>query len=138
MLSKIKSISPTSGPVGTSITVTGSGFTGATKVTVGGKSGSFTVNSSTQITVTVPIGAQDRQDRIHHAGRKREQFANVHGDLTHRLSLVGNVSWKRSHATDLSTTRRSIAGGLKDWISRNAGKCSIMHCRSALLWAQRY
>ena len=54
----ITSFSPPSGPVGTPVTITGSGFTGATKVSFGGKNATvFTVNSGTQITVTVPSGA---------------------------------------------------------------------------------
>ena len=50
----ITSISPTSGPVGTLVTVTGSGFLGSSVVTVGGVSASFTVVSDTTITLTVP------------------------------------------------------------------------------------
>jgi uncharacterized protein (TIGR03437 family) len=49
-------VSPASGPTGTTITVYGTNFTGATSVTVGGVSASFTTNSSTQITATVPSG----------------------------------------------------------------------------------
>lgn len=49
--------SPTSGPVGTAVTLTGAFFTGTTKVTFNGKSATFTVNSDTQITATVPTGA---------------------------------------------------------------------------------
>jgi len=58
VLPTIKSISPTSGPVGTLVTVTGSGLTGATSVTVDGKAASFTAVSSTEITVTVPNTAK--------------------------------------------------------------------------------
>ena len=55
----VSSIAPTSGPVGTQVTITGSGLTGATKVTFGGvKATSYTVNSGTTITVAVPAGAQ--------------------------------------------------------------------------------
>ncbi|MBA4179137.1 MAG: hypothetical protein C0506_00975 [Anaerolinea sp.] len=50
----ITSISPTSGPVGTVVTVTGSGFTGSSVVTVGGVSASFTVSTDSSLTVTVP------------------------------------------------------------------------------------
>ncbi len=57
VLPAIKSISPTSGPVGTVVTITGSGLTGATKVTFDGKVATFTVKSSTEITATVPTGA---------------------------------------------------------------------------------
>jgi uncharacterized repeat protein (TIGR03803 family) len=55
----ISSFSPTSGPVGTSVVITGESFTGATSVTFGGvKATSFTVDSYTQITATVPTGAK--------------------------------------------------------------------------------
>jgi hypothetical protein len=53
----ISSFSPTSGPVGTSVTINGSGFTGATSVKFNGTTASFSVNSATRITATVPAGA---------------------------------------------------------------------------------
>ena len=53
----IKTFSPPSGPVGTSVTITGTGLTQATKVTFNGTLATFTVNSDTQITATVPTGA---------------------------------------------------------------------------------
>jgi IPT/TIG domain len=53
----ISSYSPTSGPVGTSVTITGTGFTGATSVTFNGAAAAFTFNSDTQLTATVPSSA---------------------------------------------------------------------------------
>ena len=53
----ISGFSPTSGPVGTSVTISGANFTGATSVTFNGTAASFTVGSSTSITATVPSGA---------------------------------------------------------------------------------
>ena len=54
----ITTFAPASGPVGTQVTIIGSGFTGASKVTFGGaKAATYTVNSGTQITATVPSGA---------------------------------------------------------------------------------
>jgi len=54
----IVSISPTSGAVGSTVTITGVSLTGATKVTFAvGKAAVFTVNSDTKITATVPVGA---------------------------------------------------------------------------------
>ncbi len=55
----VASFSPTSGAVGTQVTITGTSFTGATKVAFGGvKATTFSVNSDTQVTATVPTGAQ--------------------------------------------------------------------------------
>lgn len=49
---------PTSGLVGSTVILTGTGFTGATAVSFNGVAASaFTVDSATQITVTVPVGA---------------------------------------------------------------------------------
>ncbi len=53
----ITSFHPASGPVGTVVTVAGSNFTGATSVKFHGISALFAVNSSSQITATVPAGA---------------------------------------------------------------------------------
>ena len=59
VIPKVLSFNPTSGAVGTPVVITGNSFTGATKVTFGGvQATTFTVNSDTQITATVPTGAQ--------------------------------------------------------------------------------
>lgn len=53
------SFSPPSGPIGTSVTINGTGLTQATKVTFGGVAATtFTVNSDGKITATVPSGAK--------------------------------------------------------------------------------
>jgi uncharacterized repeat protein (TIGR03803 family) len=65
----IKTINPTSGKVGTAVTITGTSFTGATKVVFGGgKSATFTVNSDSQITATVPTGAKTGKIQVTTAG----------------------------------------------------------------------
>ena len=53
----ITSFAPTSGPVGATVTLTGSGFSGASKVTFDGCVAGFSVDSDTQISATVPGGA---------------------------------------------------------------------------------
>jgi uncharacterized repeat protein (TIGR03803 family) len=55
---QIKSFTPTSGVVGTSVTITGVSLTQTTGVNIGGKAASFAVNSDTQVTATVPVGAK--------------------------------------------------------------------------------
>src|SRR5437773_1472528 len=53
----ITSFTPMSGRVGTSVTINGTGFTGATAVTFNGSTASFTLASDTTIQATVPVGA---------------------------------------------------------------------------------
>ena len=58
----ITSFNPTSGPVGTSVTITGTGSQDASVVNdveFNNVDAAFTVNSDTQITATVPAGATD-------------------------------------------------------------------------------
>ena len=50
----ISSFTPSSGWPGSSVTISGSAFTGATSVTFNGAAATFTVNSDSQITATVP------------------------------------------------------------------------------------
>lgn len=57
LLPKIDSFTPSSGPTTTSVTIHGSGFTGATTVKFNGKpAATFSVDSDTQITATVAAG----------------------------------------------------------------------------------
>jgi uncharacterized repeat protein (TIGR03803 family) len=55
---QVKNFTPTSGIVGTTVLITGVSLAQTTKVTIGGKPASFTVNSDTQVTATVPPGAK--------------------------------------------------------------------------------
>lgn len=64
----ISSITPTSGPVGTVVTINGTGFTTASSVNFGALNATFTVVSSTVITATVPSGATTGNVVIQDAG----------------------------------------------------------------------
>lgn len=57
----IQSFSPTQGSVGTVVTITGRGFTGLSKVTIGSAQASYQVVSDTQVKVTVPKAATTSQ-----------------------------------------------------------------------------
>lgn len=54
----ISSFTPASGIVGSKITITGVSLSQTSKVTIGGKSASFTIISDTQVSATVPVGAK--------------------------------------------------------------------------------
>jgi len=67
----VTSMSPTSGPAtgGTTVTITGTNFSGARAVTFGGTMASgYTVNSTTQITATAPAGTGTVDVRVITAG----------------------------------------------------------------------
>jgi hypothetical protein len=53
----ITSFAPTAGPVGTTVTITGTNLTGATSVKFNGVSATITSNTATQIVTKVPTGA---------------------------------------------------------------------------------
>jgi len=56
---QISSFTPTSGPAGTTVTITGVSLTQTTKITFGGVAATtFTVDSDTQVTATVPASAK--------------------------------------------------------------------------------
>ncbi|HEX8529608.1 MAG TPA: IPT/TIG domain-containing protein, partial [Cytophagales bacterium] len=61
---RITAFAPARGPKGTVVTLTGTGFTGATGVTFNGTPAAYTVVSSSQITATVPEGAQTGGIRV--------------------------------------------------------------------------
>jgi hypothetical protein len=58
------SFSPTSGPVGTLVTINGTGLMQTMRVAFNGKAASFTVVSDTEITATVPTGATTGKIRV--------------------------------------------------------------------------
>src|SRR5205807_5910747 len=53
----ISDVSPPSGTVGTPVTITGIGFTGATSVAFAATEATFTVDTDEQISTSVPTGA---------------------------------------------------------------------------------
>jgi uncharacterized repeat protein (TIGR03803 family) len=64
----ISSFSPSSGKVGTIVTINGTGLTQTTKVTFGVKAATFTVISDSKVTATVPSGAKTGKITVTTAG----------------------------------------------------------------------
>jgi hypothetical protein len=64
----ITKFSPSSGPVGTVVTITGTHLSGASAVTFNGKQGTISTDNSTKIKVTVPSGATTGKIKVTTAG----------------------------------------------------------------------
>ena len=63
---QIDSISPTSGPELTDVTITGINFTGVSSVRIGDYEAVFVTNSDTEIVATIPVGAVSRELVVKH------------------------------------------------------------------------
>ena len=100
----ISSFSPTNGPVGTSVTLTGTGFTGANRVEFNGVDATFTVVSDTQITTTVPTGATDGPISVR-VPSEGEGFSSTNFDVT--LTHARTITLRLRHRA-----ARLIAKGL--------------------------
>ncbi|MFG2094066.1 IPT/TIG domain-containing protein, partial [Streptomyces sp. NPDC048612] len=90
----VTSVSPNSGSTagGTTVTVTGTGFTGATAVRFGATpSPSFTVNSDTQITATSPVGSGTVQVTVTTPSGTSNQFVTF-SYVTAPVPVLSSVS----------------------------------------------
>jgi large repetitive protein len=72
----ISSFTPGSGPVGTSVVITGVAFTGALAVAFNGVGATFTVDSDTQITAVVPAGATTGKIKVTTGGGPASSATN--------------------------------------------------------------
>ena len=85
----ITSFTPTVGPIGTSVVITGTNLTGATRVRFNGvRAATFTVNSNTQITATVPTGATTGHLSVTTPGGTATSTANFTIRTTHARSVT--------------------------------------------------
>lgn len=107
----VSSISPTSGPTagGTTVTISGTNFTGATAVTFGATAAtSFTVNSNFSITATSPAGTGTVDVRVTSEGGT--STASAADQFTYAGAPV---------VTSLSPTSGSLGGGTSVTITGN-------------------
>ena len=77
---KINSLSPNSGPVGTSVAIFGTSFTGVTSVRFNGVSATFTPINATQVNATVPGGSTTGRVTLDHARRHGHESRELHCD----------------------------------------------------------
>jgi hypothetical protein len=84
----ITSFTPTSGPIGTSVKITGTNLTGATAVTFNNVSATFVVNSATQITATVPTGATTGKIKVTTPGGSATSTADFVVSTVHSRSIT--------------------------------------------------
>jgi hypothetical protein len=96
----ITSFAPTFGPVGTSVVITGTNLTGATAVTFNNVTATFTVNSATQITATVPATATTGKIKVTTPG----------GSVTSTADFV--VSTVHSRSVTLKLSKHVVAKGV--------------------------
>ncbi|WP_269854726.1 IPT/TIG domain-containing protein [Streptomyces sp. RPT161] len=111
----VSAVSPTSGPSagGTSATVSGTGFTGATMVRFGATAApSFTVNSDTQVTATTPAGTGTVQVTVTTPGGTSSQFVTYTYAATSgpTLTSIDPASGPASGGTTVTLTGTGLSG----------------------------
>lgn len=98
----ITSFTPTSGPVGTSVTITGTNFIAVSSVTFNNVAATFSVDSATQITATVPTTATTGPIRVTTLGGTGSSLTNF---------TVAAPSTLHSRGVTLSLKRHLVARG---------------------------
>ena len=92
----ITSFTPTSGPIGTSVVITGTNFSGTgfttSSVKFNGLTATFTVNSATQITATVPTAATTGPISVTTPGGTATSTTNFTIRTTHARSVTLNLN----------------------------------------------
>ncbi len=105
----VTAVSPTSGPAsgGTTVTIIGTGFTGATAVDFGNMAATFIIDSDTQITATSPVGIGTVDVTVSRPGgtsatSSADQFAYTAGPLNLVVTTLDDNSDSNSEPGKLS------------------------------------
>ncbi|WP_235445011.1 beta strand repeat-containing protein [Streptomyces sioyaensis] len=109
----LSALSPSSGPAagGTVVTLSGSGFTGATAVRFGAVPASFTVVSSTQIAATAPAGSGTAQVTVTTAGGTSNGVAYTYTSASAPvLSSLNPSSGPAAGGTSVTLTGSGFTG----------------------------
>jgi len=111
----VMALSPTSGPTsgGTSVTIIGTNFSGATAVTFGATAATgFTVNSATQITATAPAGTGTVDVRITTTGGTSATSASDQFTYVARpaVTALSPTSGPTSGGTSVTITGTNFSG----------------------------
>jgi len=91
----ISSFTPTTGPVGTPVVITGNNFNGTTDVKFNGVSAIFTTNSNTQVSTSVPSGATTGQIIMTNAagsGHSIDDFVVIHPPAISSFNPVNGMA----------------------------------------------
>ncbi len=120
----VTNVSPSSGSAGTAVTITGSGFTGATSVTFGGVGVTPTVVSDTQILAVAPSGPSGTVDVLvitpsgTSAAVAADQFTYPAGAVVYALSFRWSlIAWGGPDGMGIDVALRGqggAAGGVND------------------------
>jgi subtilisin family serine protease len=121
----ITQLSPSSGPVGTEVTIGGFAFTGATEVTFGGVAAAFTVDSATQITATVPAGAPSGYVRVTTPVGTSTGVATFFVLPTLVLNEVNANIWGNADLLELRVTAAGSLGGLGVYTNWGGGTTEV-------------
>ncbi len=127
ILPVVSSVSPNTGKPGDLVIIGGSGFTGATGVTFGGVSATFTVLSDTQVRATVPTGAVVGQVDIRvvnsagtSATSSGDLFTNQGTTTTFTYTLYFRwtpIEWKGAEGMSIQTALTGSASGTNNVLS---------------------
>ena len=137
----ITSFAPSFALAGASVTLTGSGFAGTTAVSFGSLAASFVVDSSTQITATVPLGAGSAPISVSNPAGSTQSatsfIVTVPSTITLKLSgpSGGAIKLGRRLTAKGTVSPSSLAGGTLEltlqrkrsgtWINLKHAPCVI-------------
>jgi subtilisin family serine protease len=122
----ISGFSPVSGAVGSTTTITGANFTGATSVTIGGQAASFSVVTASQIVATVPNCSASGTISVTTAGGSASSAGSfsVTGCTGAQQLLLnpgfesGNVNWVTTAGViDSTASPAARTGAWKAWLN---------------------